>query len=153
MPSTITTDRGSQFESALWDHLMQILGVKRIRTTAYHPIANGIVERFHRQLKAALKCQPSPSNWVGALPLIMLGIRTALKEDLHCSAAELVYGTTLRLPGEFFDPSHSKGITDPVGYVSKLRNCMQQLHATPARFPKQRRTYIDPALTTCFCTT
>ena len=149
VPSTITTDRGSQFESALWDHLMQILGVKRIRTTAYHPIANGIVERFHRQLKAALKCQPSPSNWVGALPLIMLGIRTALKEDLHCSAAELVYGTTLRLPGEFFDPSHSKGITDPVGYVSKLRNCMQQLHATPARFPKQRCTYIDPALTTC----
>ena len=33
VPSTIMTDRGSQFESALWDHLMQLLGVKRIRTT------------------------------------------------------------------------------------------------------------------------
>nr|VZI18140.1 unnamed protein product [Spirometra erinaceieuropaei] len=28
----------------------------------------------------------------------MLGIRTALKPDLECSAAELVYGTALRIP-------------------------------------------------------
>jgi cleavage and polyadenylation specificity factor subunit 1 len=113
VPSTIMTDRGSQFESALWDHLMQLLGVKRIRTTAYHPIANGLVERLHHQLKASLKCQPTSSNWVSALHLIMLGIRTALKEDLHCSAAELVYGTILRLPGEFLDPVQCKASADP----------------------------------------
>lgn len=99
VPSTITTDRGSQFESALWERLMQLLGVKRTRTTAYHPIANGLVERFHRQLKASLKCQPNPTQWVDGLPLVLLGIRTTLKQDLHCSSAELVYGTTLRLPG------------------------------------------------------
>lgn len=149
VPSTITTDRGSQFESALWDHLMHLLGVQRIRTTAYHPIANGLVERFHRQLKAALKCQPTPVNWVDALPLTLLGIRTVLKEDLHCSAAELVYGTTLRLPGEFFDPSKSDRTADPVGYVSKLCDVMQQLRATPARLPQQRSTYVDPALPSC----
>ena len=40
---------------------------------------------------------------VDSLPLVLLGIRTALKDDLHCSTAELVYGTTLCLPGEFFD--------------------------------------------------
>ena len=38
VPSTITTDRGSQFESALWTQLMHLLGSKHIRTTAYHPI-------------------------------------------------------------------------------------------------------------------
>ena len=56
--SLITTDRGVQFESALWQNLMQLLGTKCIRTTAYHPSANGLVERFHRQLKAALKAIP-----------------------------------------------------------------------------------------------
>ena len=100
-PSTITTDHGSQFKSPLWDKLMQLLGAKRLRNTAYHPISNGLMEQFHRQLKASLKCQPIPNNWVSALPMILLGIRTALKEDLHCSAAELVYETSLRLPGEF----------------------------------------------------
>lgn len=39
-----------------------------------------------------------------ALPLVLLGIRTALKEDIASTAAEMVYGTTLRLPGEFFTP-------------------------------------------------
>ena len=52
VPSTIVTDRGRQFESRLWTHLMSLLGSKRARTTAYHPQTNGMVERFHRQLKS-----------------------------------------------------------------------------------------------------
>ena len=61
-----------------------------------------MVELFHRQLKAALKAQPNPTAWMDALPLVLLGIWTALKEDTSSTAAEMVYGGTLRLPGEFF---------------------------------------------------
>ena len=64
VPSTIVTDRGRQFESRLWNNLMALLGTKRSRTTSYHPQANGMVERFHRQLKAALKAQPNPDAWM-----------------------------------------------------------------------------------------
>ena len=120
IPSTVTTDRGRQFESALWTQLTQLLGTKRIRTTSYHPISNGLIERFHRQLKGALKAQPQPEQWTDALPLVLLGIRTALKDDLHCTTAELVYGTSLRLPGEFFAPSKDDNV-DPVSYVAKLK--------------------------------
>ena len=77
---------------------MQLLGSKRIRTTAYHPIVNGIVKRFNHQLKGALKASADPTNWVDMLPIVLLGIRTSLKEDLGSSKAELAYGTTLRLP-------------------------------------------------------
>ena len=101
VPSTITTDHGRQFESALWEQLTRLLGIQRIRTTSYHPIANGMVERLHRQLKAALKTYPTPERWTTSLPMVLLGIRTTLKEDLNCTAAELVYGTTLRLLENF----------------------------------------------------
>ena len=78
VPSTITTDQGRQFESDVWRQLMKLLGSKCIRTTAYHPIANGQVERFHQQLKAALRAQPDVANWVDHLPMVLLGIRTAV---------------------------------------------------------------------------
>ena len=77
---------------------MHILGTKRSRTTAYHPQINGMVERFHRHLKTALKAQHHPDAWMDTLPLILLGIRTALKEDI---LATVVYGATLRLPRIF----------------------------------------------------
>ncbi|GBO18756.1 hypothetical protein AVEN_8592-1 [Araneus ventricosus] len=58
-PSIITTDQGSQMRSSLYREFSELLGTNRIRTTAYHPIANGIVERFHRHLKSSIKAHES----------------------------------------------------------------------------------------------
>ena len=49
----------------------------------------------------------------------MLGIRATSKEDIGCSSAELVFGTTLHLPGEFFDATKSDIQTEE--FISKLR--------------------------------
>ncbi|BHF69004.1 hypothetical protein SprV_0301204500 [Sparganum proliferum] len=49
-PSSVTTDRGAQFESAVFPTLINFLGDTRIRTTAYHTAANRVVERFSCQL-------------------------------------------------------------------------------------------------------
>ena len=98
---------------------MTVLGTTRCRTTSYHPQANGLVERFHRQLKAALKTHAN-APWTESLPLVLLGIRTALKGDLQCTAAELVYGMSLHLPGEFFSPSSSPATPDAT-YISRLK--------------------------------
>ena len=131
-PSTIVTDRGRQFQSNLWTALTTLLGSKRVRTTSYHPQANGLVEHFHRQLKAALKTHPQ-STWVESLLLVLLGIRTALKEDLHCTAAELVYGTNLRLPGEFFTSPSSTPTLECSDYVSQLKSRMSQIRPISPR--------------------
>ena len=133
VPVTITTDRGAQFESALFRELLQLLGSSRIRTTAYHPAANGLVERFHRQLKAALMARSGTSaraQWSHELPFILLGIRAAVKDDLACSSAELVYGCPLRLPGQFFDPP-SAAVNPSSNYVKALQTIMQSLKPVP----------------------
>jgi cleavage and polyadenylation specificity factor subunit 1 len=147
VPSTITTDRGSQFESDLWQKLTHLFGSSRIRTTAYHPAANGMVERLHRHLKASLMSHRPQSQWLDALPLVLLGIRTCLKEDLGCSSAELAYGTTLRLPGEFFQTTQET--PDPLSYVSKLRIIMQRLKPVAPNHHTQRNFYISPELEKC----
>lgn len=87
-PVTITSDQGSQFESALFQSLAQAIGAKKLRTIAYHPQSNGLIERWHRTLKAALMCSPKP--WFDILPFIMIELRTAFKEDIQTTPAELV---------------------------------------------------------------
>ena len=146
-PATITTDRGPQFESTLFNTLTAYLGAHHIRTTAFHPAANGLVERFHRQLKAALSIR-SPLPWDETLPLVLLGIRTALKEDLKCSTAELVFGTTLRLPGEYISPSAQADITDMGNYAYRLRFHMRRLAPVQPR-PQSRRVFVHKDLDGC----
>ncbi|BHF66233.1 hypothetical protein SprV_0200924900 [Sparganum proliferum] len=147
-PSTVTADRGAQFESALFQTLLNFLGCTRIRTTAYHPAANGMVERFHRQLKTALRAEEDPGNWSDNLPLALLGIRAALKSDLGCSAAELVFGTTLRLPGEMITATSRGADETPDNLVHRLRQFMRSLSPVPPRTP-MTESYVEKDLGKC----
>ena len=97
LPEHITSDRGSVFTSDIWSSLAQLLGVNLHHTTSYHPQANGMVERWHRTLKASLTARCSTSDWCSQLPWVLLGLRTMPKD-----------------PGEFFpydstaDQSHAE---------------------------------------------
>ena len=101
VPRDISSDRGPQFTASLWTHIATYLGIDLHRTAAYHPQANGLIERFHRHLKSALRTRLTGQNWLFELPWALLGIRTAPKEDLGTSSAELVYGSPLTVPGDF----------------------------------------------------
>ena len=148
VPSTITKDRGVQFEASLFATLTSLLGINRIHTTAYHPCANGMVERFHRQLKGSLKASSDSSKWTELLPLLLLSIRCTLKQDLQCTPAQLVYGTTLRLPGQFFTPSSVDKQLDPTIYADRLSSCMQQLRPVPPR-QQSPASHVPSNLSTC----
>ena len=87
---------------------MARLGISTANTTAYHPQANGLVERMHRQLKSALKARLEDQSWMDDLPYVLLGIRSAWKETAGVSPAELIYGLSLRLPGQFVSPSEDE---------------------------------------------
>ena len=113
------------------------------RPTALHPTtltsqANGTIEIFHWTMKASLMARlRNNPNWMEELPVVMLGLPTA---DLGCSgsSAELVYGTHLRLPGEFFEAPGAFEHTCPVDLNSssnsprdcpyQLAHCTQELH-------------------------
>jgi cleavage and polyadenylation specificity factor subunit 1 len=144
-PAQVTTDRGSHFDSA-FAILLQMLGCQHLKTTAYHPSSNGMVERFHRQLKTSLRAQDN-SAWHEELPLTMLAIRNTVKEDLKTSPVELVYGCTLRLPGEMIAPQSSPTY-NYASYASRLAHRMRELSPTQPR-PHKSPTFIPDKLATC----
>ena len=49
-PENITTDQGSNFTSELFSEVCKLLKINKFQTTAYHPEANGVVERSHQTL-------------------------------------------------------------------------------------------------------
>ena len=144
-PLRITTDQGRQFESSLFRALSQLLGAHHIHTTAFHPESNGLLERWHRCLKAAIRCHTSP-HWTETLPLILLGLRSATSDD-GTSPALMVYGTTLRLPGQFLQ--ETVGPEDATTFVGRLHRAMNQLRPVPVALHGSRTTFVHKDLTTC----
>ena len=131
VPADVTSDQGRQFVSGLWAELSCLLGITRLRTTAYHPQSNGMVERIHRVLKERIMARSTSPAWMEHLPLVLLGIRTSARQDSNWCPAELVYGATLRLPGEFLFPpeDYSQPTTE---YVSRLRSTLASMRPSPS---------------------
>nr|VZI47904.1 unnamed protein product [Spirometra erinaceieuropaei] len=121
--ATLTTDRGSQIQSSLFREFTKLLGCVHLTTTAYHLGANDLVERLHGQLKSALMSQTESASWSDSLPLVLLGIRSSVKEDIQCTAAELSSTTNTNTPSTF---------------VQQLKQHMAQLRPTPTRLTSKR---------------
>ncbi|KAG8181439.1 hypothetical protein JTE90_015457 [Oedothorax gibbosus] len=130
--------------SALYQEFCNMLGTNRIQTTAYHPISNGIVERFHRHLKASIKAHEN-SAWSEELPVVLLGIRTAVKEDVNASCAELLYGTPLRLPSDMIENNITQAsCTEP--FVTNLVNNMRNTNPFASSPHCATIFYVHPSL-------
>jgi hypothetical protein len=135
VPDTITSDRGPQFTSSLWASLCTLLSIKHTQTTAYHPQSNGLVERFHRRLKDALRARAAGVDWCVHVPWVLLGMRTAWREDSDFSPAEAVFGSQLVLPGQFLstpEPPSPNFIQEFQGVLAGRSPLPTSHHTTPS---------------------
>ena len=122
-----------------------MLGVQHQTTTAYHPQSNGLVERFHRRLKGALRARLSGPCWMDELPVAMLGIRAAWREDADMSPAQLLYSTALRLPGEMIP--QVPALQEPQsGFLRALQRSMRSSPPVPVQHHEDRPSYVPAAL-------
>lgn len=148
-PQRISVDRGRQFESALFRQLSETIGCQHIRTTSYHPQSNGLIERWHRTMKAAIMCRQNAA-WTEELPIIMLGLRATHKSDIDASPAEMLYGQTLRLPGELFNTTEpSPKPNNESDFVSRFREQMRKLKPTETAHHTNKTPFTFKAIDNC----
>jgi len=59
-----------------------------------------MIERIHRQIKDALRARQAGAAWEDHLPWVLLGVRTAPKDESSVSAAEATLGQLVSVPGQ-----------------------------------------------------
>ena len=100
LPQEILTDQGVQFTSELMEKVMELLKIRKLITTPYHPQCNGLVEAFNGSLQKMIKraCLEQPKEWDKMIDPLLFAYRSAPQETTGFAPFELLYGRTLRGP-------------------------------------------------------
>ncbi|XP_023234052.1 uncharacterized protein LOC111633672 [Centruroides sculpturatus] len=88
----------------------------------------------------------STSRWTVALPTVLLGFRAVWKDDIQATAAEMLYGASLRIPGEFLSPTQDH--PDPATFVGRLREEMHKLKPV-TRPHRNAAVFVHKDLSSC----
>ena len=101
---------------------------------------------MHRQLKGALKSRCEDQCWIDDLPLVLLGVRSAWHEGADTTPAELLYGTSLRLPGQFVLGVELQAGESEDSFTRALFQRMHSVTPVPSSHHSRPPSHVPPAL-------
>lgn len=97
----LTMDRAGAHTGEIMKNLCKLMSVNRVFTSAYHPRANGILERINQTLLTSLKChlEDKEENWVNYLDTVLFAYRaTVSTSSTQFSPFFVLYGRNMLLP-------------------------------------------------------
>ncbi len=129
-PDRIHSDQGANFESHLIRELLQVAGVKKSRTTAYHPMGNGLVERFNRTLGSMIRALPprSKEKWSQLLQTLTFAYNCTAHESTGYAPFYLMFGRIPKLPVDvmFGNAERDCDVVDYDKYVRRLKDDLKE---------------------------
>ncbi|CAB4039849.1 Retrovirus-related Pol poly from transposon 412 [Paramuricea clavata] len=142
------TDQGRNFESAVFKEIIDILGIKKTRTTPYHPQSDGLVERMNRTLKDILSklVNERQDDWDRCLPQALLAYRSTVQTSTGFSPHFLVFGRETRIPVDLMTPEPPQAEVPPTTseYAEKLRKRFERTYElTRVNTKKSSERYKD----------
>ena len=99
-PNTIVSDRGKEFNNLLMQSLVQTFKINKIKTSPYHPMSNGTVERFHKDMNAMLRkfCSENKNLWEEYIPHVLMANRNTINNRSGHTPFFILHGRDARLP-------------------------------------------------------
>ena len=134
----IQSDQGTAFISNMMQQFYRVLGVKHIRSSAFHPETNALCERLNGTIKKLIKtCLVDKDKrlWDTILPLVMFAIRSSKHSTTGFTPFELLYGYDIKGPLDIVKElwscdDENKSELDLHSYIVKLRETMRVLSKT-----------------------
>jgi len=100
MPNQLHSDQGRNFESKLFSELIKLAGIRRTRTTPFHPRSDGQTERMNRTILGMLRetAYDNPGDWPNKLPAIMAAYRMTPHSTTGVTPNYAMLAREVRLP-------------------------------------------------------
>eukprot|EP00794_Sanderia_malayensis_P014448 gene14448-biopygen11548 len=140
-PTVLHSDQGRNFDSNLMHEVYDMMGLKKTRTTAYHPQCDGLVERQNRTLQEILTnfVSDHSSDWDAWLDQAVFAYNTSVHESTGLSPYEIVFGRPARMPIEvelgvpLQNPSSQSDYSQSLRKAIQLANQVAQNNLVEAR--------------------
>ena len=152
IPIKLQSDQGATIKSQIIKELCQITGTKKSRTTIYHPMGNGITERYNRTLLNTLGTlkDGQKKDWKKYVPSLVYAYNCTKHETTKVSPFELMFGRKPKLPidSAFQSPVEgSYSSKDTKKYLEDLRDRIQTIQNIVKKYTekahvKQKRSLI-----------
>jgi len=140
-PKQLLTDRGREFCNDLANKLYKLLGIDRLKTSAYHPQCNSSAESFNRELikiMTVLLDNPDDEDWECYLPLVSLTYNTSVRRATKCSPFFLTYLQDPNLPT--FDMENTRPLYGENWAVSAYQRMLAMHKLVRTRLEEAART-------------
>ena len=155
VPESLLSNRGTNLLSHLMNDVCKLLGIQKINTTAYHPACDGLVERFNRTLKTALRKHAAVcgDQWDKYLSGVIWAYRNVPHDSTCEKPSFLLFGTDLRSPTEAaMLLATPLTLTDVEDYreelvfsLSSARECaVESIRAAQERYKKYHDRHATP---------
>ena len=145
-PRTVFSDNGLQFCSKLSEAVYQLLGVRKLATSSYHPDCNGDIERVNHTMAQmlAMVVNERQDDWDLRLPRGEFAYSNSVSTATALARKEVYVGRLPRLPLTVFDGTGVVGrqslARDHLAYCDlatdrqKRANDIVRAHTTPSPF-------------------
>ena len=137
IPDRIHSDQGANFESKIIKELCSLTGMTKSRTTSYHPMGNGMCERFNRTLLDMLgTLEPDrKKNWKAYDGPLVHSYNCTRHESTGVSPYFIMFGRDPRLPVDV--AFGLRGMTTGSNYIKDLRDRLEYAHHLAAEASKK----------------
>ncbi len=130
IPKEILTDQGTAFMSRTLRELYELLDIKSIRTSVYHPQTDGLVERFNRTLKTMIRkfVHEDAKNWDRWLEPLLFAVREVPQASTGFSPFELLFGRQPRGVLDVLRETWEDGPSDSRNEIQYVLDLRTKLH-------------------------